>query len=415
MSCGKSKYIIKPKRNVPSISKEQRSLTGSTGEIVTTHDVAAVHAPHVNKYRKIKLYSAYLGSVEVDIFDVGYGHVALQTIVKGLDNEPDIFIKEIDVNKNNLQPDRYQYDIRYLAQLPPTLVDIKECKKHYMIIVRLEEKKKKEPLTDSDLKQLHKSYIYNNAVDIHFNTCQYVDFLHKYVKINNVTNTNVLLSMHNVARFDNAFFTGEYMVYGNGDRMFFPLGSSDISGHELGHGVVQSIAGLKYQGHSGALNESFADILGVCFEFFLYTKFNKNEDKTDDIKGDPDWTIGEDCGKALAHLRNMQDPNQANPPQPKKYRGKYWRNPNSAVDHGGVHTNSGVGNYCFYKISKDIGYVRALDIFCECLGMLSPSSSYIDFRDSLMNIRMTRGLSNTINKTLNEVGLNIRAVLDWKQ
>ena len=219
--------------------------------------------------------------------------------------------------------------------------------------------------------------------------------------------------MHNVPRLDNAFFTGEFMVYGNGDNMFFPLGTSDVGGHELGHGLVQSAAGLKYQGHSGALNESFADVLGVCFEFFLYEKFNENKDQTDDLEDEADWTIGEDSGKNVEYLRNMKNPNDARYPQPKAYKAMYWVDPNSQQDHGGVHTNSGVGNYCFYKLSTKIGLVNALVAFYKCLNKLGPNSSYMDFRDALKE-SVDPGFKTQTVASLNEAGLSDGAISDWR-
>jgi Zn-dependent metalloprotease len=78
----------------------------------------------------------------------------------------------------------------------------------------------------------------------------------------------------------NAFWNGQAMFYGNGDGAFQPLARGlDVAGHEMSHGVIQSTANLEYQGESGALNESFADVFGVLIDR-------------------DDWKIGEDVVKA---------------------------------------------------------------------------------------------------------------------
>jgi Zn-dependent metalloprotease len=392
-------------------------LKGLTGSAKKT----AIYAAHTEQagYKKMKVHSAYLGEVEVDVYDAGNGWVAMQTIVKGMSGRPDIFVKEIDATRHRLRPDKYEYNINYLAQIQPTFVNVSKCAHYHRIIEILETKKKLAEmsggaLSRSEQNQLHASYIHNNVVDIHFNSCNYLEFLHKYIGDNNVTNNNILLSMHNIKRLDNAFWTGGHMVYGNGDRMFHPLGTSDVGGHEAGHGCVQNTAGLKYRGHSGALNESFADILGVCFEFYLYYKYNNNKDgnTSDDIKGVSDWTIGEDSGKSIKYLRNMADPHMADNPQPKHYRGKYWGNPNDSTDYGYVHGNSGVGNFCFYNVACKIGWERALCIFWKCLQQLGPDSSYIDFRDYLKLVSDTD--LSVVADALQTVGLNDNAVTDWQ-
>jgi Zn-dependent metalloprotease len=398
-----------------------KSLVGLSQE-QQKHAIYSAHAAQSAGYKTVKVYSAYMGEVDLNVYDVGNGYISLQALVPGLDGRPDIFVKEVDVQKHDLYPDKYQYDIRYLAQVQSTFINIQKASDNAKTIELIEAKKKMKELSgiklnSLDQKRLHAAYIYNNAVDIHFNTCQYLHFLHKYTGKNNVTNSNILLSMHNVVSLDNAFWTGNYMVYGNGNKTFYPLGTSDIGGHEAGHGLIQTVAGLKYQGHSGALNESFADVLGVCFEFFLYYKFNNNKDGNtdDDIDGESDWLIGEDSGKQIEYLRNMKDPNNAKQPQPKIYRGMYWVNPNNKdSDFGGVHTNSGVGNYTFYLLSTHLGWEKALGVFWECLQQLGPDSSYIDFRDYLKAVAAKDTvLTNAVKRALYGSGLTDTAVTDW--
>ncbi|GAB0156509.1 hypothetical protein CHRYSEOSP005_17740 [Chryseobacterium sp. Alg-005] len=143
------------------------------------------------------------------------------------------------------------------------------------------------------------------------------------------------------------------MVYGNGKYQgqagyFNPFVALDVAGHEYSHLMVSRTANLAYQGESGALNESFADIFGASIEFYANLT--------------PNWTIGEGIPNpalGFTYLRSMSNPNSGpavlNSQQPDTYQGTYWANTagpySQANDFGGVHTNSGVGNYWFYLLS----------------------------------------------------------------
>lgn len=143
--------------------------------------------------------------------------------------------------------------------------------------------------------------------------------------------SHVYLSIVNVG-IENAFWNGYYMTYGVG------FGSIDVVGHETGHGIIQSLGGLNYESESGALNESIADIIGICFEKYYDLKASKNLF---------DWTMGEDV--YAGGFRSFSNPKING--QPNAYKGKNWKNtsnPNENNDYGGVHTNSGVNNYSFY-------------------------------------------------------------------
>lgn len=151
------------------------------------------------------------------------------------------------------------------------------------------------------------------------------------------------------------------MVYGNGFyantanpttnlNYFSPFVGIDVAGHEYSHLMVSRTANLAYQGESGALNESFADMFGAAIEFYSNIS--------------PNWTIGEGIpnpGLGALYLRSMSSPNAGNNQiggqQPDTYQGTYWgttvvnpSDPNN--DHGSVHKNSGVGNYWFYLLSQ---------------------------------------------------------------
>jgi Zn-dependent metalloprotease len=147
---------------------------------------------------------------------------------------------------------------------------------------------------------------------------------------------SILLSyVHYDANYSNAFWDGVRMTYGDGDgTTYTALTSLDVGGHEISHGVTEYSANLVYQNESGALNESFSDIFGTAIEFFA-----------DPANGD--WFIGEDFDVSGNGFRSMSDPNSVGDPD--TYLGNNWEF--TAIDNGGVHTNSSVQNYWFYLLS----------------------------------------------------------------
>jgi Zn-dependent metalloprotease len=146
------------------------------------------------------------------------------------------------------------------------------------------------------------------------------------------------------AGYENAYWNGSVMTYGDGASTFKPLTALDVCGHEIGHAVCEKTANLTYANESGAMNEGFSDIWGASVE--KYTSDNLGLTKST-------WDIGEDIMRNGGALRSMSNPNLYG--QPAYYKGRYWAattsSPSNANDQGGVHTNSGVLNYWYYLIS----------------------------------------------------------------
>ncbi|NFD79097.1 peptidase M4 family protein [Clostridium botulinum] len=140
------------------------------------------------------------------------------------------------------------------------------------------------------------------------------------------------------------------MFFGNGDGKNFThmSRSLDIVGHEFSHGVTHKESNLKYENESGALNESFSDIMGVAIKG---KNFKIGEDSwTPDIEGDA--------------IRDMQDPYKGyQPAHMKDYRSMDIR-----YDNGGVHVNSGIINHAAYLIADGIeklGVENSKDIMAK--------------------------------------------------
>lgn len=160
-------------------------------------------------------------------------------------------------------------------------------------------------------------------------------------------------TVHYGQRYNNAFWNGSQMVYGDGDGELFNRFtiSIDVIGHELTHGVIQNEAGLIYRGQSGALNESFADVFGVMIKQKI---LNQTADQSN-------WLIGEGLLTSKVNgeaLRSMKDPGTAyddkvlgKDPQPGEMKNLYT----GTGDNGGVHINSGIPNRAFYLVATALG------------------------------------------------------------
>lgn len=169
---------------------------------------------------------------------------------------------------------------------------------------------------------------------------------------------------------DNAFWNGQYMFYGNGAQAFNkPLARSlDVSGHEMSHGVIQETAGLEYQGESGAMNESYADVFGAMIDR-------------------SNWILGEDVVNIsifpTGALRDLQDPHNGGSSlndqgfQPKHVNEQYT----GSNDNGGVHINSGIPNHAFYLFATATTKEKAEQVYYRALAnYLTKSSKFIDLR-----------------------------------
>lgn len=169
----------------------------------------------------------------------------------------------------------------------------------------------------------------------------------------------IVSTVHYQVGYDNAFWNGTQMVYGDGDedlpeedRLFnrFTI-AIDIIGHELAHGVTQFTAGLNYYGQSGAINESMSDVFGA-----LVKQRVRNQ-----TAREADWIIGEGLFTPNVNgvgIRSMKAPGTAyddpvlrKDPQP----GHMDDYVETSSDNGGVHINSGIPNRAFYIAATELG------------------------------------------------------------
>jgi Zn-dependent metalloprotease len=190
-------------------------------------------------------------------------------------------------------------------------------------------------------------------------------------------------TVHFSQQYDNAYWDGERMVFGDGDGVLFERFTIalDVIGHELTHGVTGATADLEYRNQSGALNESLSDVFGSLVKQYALGQTAE----------EADWLIGAGLladGVQGVALRSMKAPGTAyddprlggRDPQPAHVR-DYLR---TASDNGGVHTNSGIPNRAFHLAAVALGghaWERAGRIWYAVLtgGALQPTATFPQF------------------------------------
>ncbi|HSO34796.1 MAG TPA: M4 family metallopeptidase [Labilithrix sp.] len=174
------------------------------------------------------------------------------------------------------------------------------------------------------------------AVDAHTYAGAVFDYYKKVHGRNAIDGAGgaMLSTAHFGQAYDNAFWDGNGMSYGDGGQMFKPLSAGlDVVAHEFTHGVTEKTSALVYKAQSGALNESVSDIFGVFIEHSLQPNPVKN------------WTMGENIALQAGVLRDFKNPAAGQQPAAMS---QYV---NTQQDEGGVHTNSGIPNNAAYLMT----------------------------------------------------------------
>jgi Zn-dependent metalloprotease len=166
---------------------------------------------------------------------------------------------------------------------------------------------------------------------------------------NSIDNNGMAMisSIHYSVNYNNAFWNGNQMTYGDGDGNIFIdfTKSSDVIGHELTHGITQYTLALLYENQAGGLNESISDVFGSMFR-----QWQANQ-----TVNQADWLIGKDImgpgaiARGYTCLRDLSNPAAKNclAPQPIKF--------SQYKDGMDPHESSGIANFAFYKAAMAIG------------------------------------------------------------
>jgi len=160
----------------------------------------------------------------------------------------------------------------------------------------------------------------------------------------------IISSVHFSTSYNNAYWNGSQMVYGDGDgTQFIPLAKDlDVDAHELTHAVTERTANLTYSNESGALNEATSDIMGNSCEAYTENAGTPNANT---------WKVGEDIytpgtsGDALRYMNNPTQDGYSKDYYPERITG--------TADNGGVHGNSGIANLAYYLMVMGGSHPRA--------------------------------------------------------
>ncbi|GGS83808.1 MULTISPECIES: M4 family metallopeptidase [Streptomyces] len=215
------------------------------------------------------------------------------------------------------------------------------------------------------------------------------DFLKEVLGRNSLDDRGMRLDgyVHFDTRFNNAFWDGRRMVFGDGDgRLFTNLaGSRTVAVHELGHGITEHTSGFEYHNQSGALNESMSDVMAAMVAQWALKQ----------PADEADWLIGAEVFTPDIEadaLRSMKAPGTAydNPlfgrdPQPDRMS-RFVHLPDTAEgDWGGVHFNSGIPNRAFHLTAVGIGgfsWEAAGAVWYEALKASARDAGFQDFADT---------------------------------
>ena len=205
------------------------------------------------------------------------------------------------------------------------------------------------------------------ATDCHWGAEKTFDYLlekHDYYGIDN-EGMALVSYVHYDEGVVNAFWNGSWASFGDGNNFTWaPLTCIDVVAHEFAHGITQNTSRLVYRDESGALNESFSDIIGAAVEFYA-------------IPDSADWFMAEDSHSFGLGFRSLIDPEGREDPD--TYLGEYWFTRDD--DNGGVHTNSSVQNYWFYLLTEGGTGTNSLGVDYEVEGLGLDVAASIAFRN----------------------------------
>ncbi|NQZ07055.1 MAG: DUF4214 domain-containing protein [Algicola sp.] len=182
---------------------------------------------------------------------------------------------------------------------------------------------------------------YSPLNDVHFFTTKVHDMYNDWFGFAPL-NTNMMVLVHYGINFDNAFWNGSVMAFGDGNDSRYPLTSLDVVSHEAAHGFTDINSDLNYYYQAGGINESFSDIAGEAAEFFT--------------NGSNDWLVGADFTKTTEALRYFEEPGKD---------GRSISHADQYYNSMDVHYTSGVFNKAFYLLANTRGWdvKKAFEVF----------------------------------------------------
>jgi Zn-dependent metalloprotease len=243
----------------------------------------------------------------------------------------------------------------------------------------------------------------NVALDAHWGAEVVYDYLFsQHGRLSWDGSNGILMQyVHYGVNYNNAFWNGSEMTYGDGTGFaaggFTSLVSLDVTAHEIGHGICQATCGLIYESEPGALNEAFSDCWGATIEHW-------GDPHEVDAMPKNAWEMGEEI--STEPLRSLNTPLLQG--QPNTYGSTNWFNVvgctpvggSGGNDNCGVHRNSGLMNYWYYLLVNGgagtngignsyvvnaVGWTKAANILYASELALSSVAEYADMRTTSIN------------------------------
>jgi Zn-dependent metalloprotease len=246
------------------------------------------------------------------------------------------------------------------------IYDCKRTNKKQYILVRAEGQL---PVKDEDV-----NYAYDYVGIV-------LDYLYEHFKWKSLDNNGipVIVNVHYLEKYNNSFWDGEQICVGDGDETNFNgFASLSVLAYTLFKGVIQYSAGFIYKGQSGAIYESYSDVISSAIKQYYRKELAENAN----------WLIGEDItvgkfnGKCLRSLKEPDNAKLVIAPQPKHVSDLY----KGTSDNGGVHINSGILNHAFYLVSMQIGTQQAALLWFEALKTMKPNAKFVDLYKALKQV-----------------------------
>ena len=220
-------------------------------------------------------------------------------------------------------------------------------------------------------------------------------------------------TVHFGVNFNNAFWNGQRMVYGDGDGTVFDRFTKcvEVIGHELTHGVTNTTANLAYHGQAGALNESISDVFGCMVKQYAHGQ----------KVGQASWVIGEGLfmpGVKGVGVRSLAEPGSAyddpvlgNDPCPADMGGFVA----TKQDNGGIHINCTIPSHAFYLACVDLGGYSWQTLgpvwYNTLVRRLGSKATFEGFADATMRAsRKLNGMGNAVSRALGRAWRRVKVL-----
>ncbi|MFC2141233.1 M4 family metallopeptidase [Acidobacteriota bacterium] len=197
------------------------------------------------------------------------------------------------------------------------------------------------------------------------------------------------LRCHFGFNYENVFWDGSSITFGDGYITFYPLVALDVVAHEASHGFTEYHSGLIYSGQSGGINEAYSDMAGESAKHYL--------------RGTNDFMFAFDIVKAPAGaVRYMYDP---------PLDGYSIDHIDDYYEGMDVHYSSGIFNKAFWLIatSPDWTTRMAFDIFAKAnMDYWQPDTNFQQGAEGARDAALDYGYScEAVRDAFAVVGINL--------